>query len=174
MTSLFSSMMNLKYLDISDTAVWNLSGVLRLTNLQTQETLNRLSLDNKNYKLLNADATNLLWWDNKKFDIIIADVPCSASGTIKKNPDIKIHRSVADINNFVNLQRQIIINLWNTLKDGSLLIYITCSIFKEENQLNIEYFQQSIKDFKVLDSLQLLPNEFSDGFYYCIIKKEEL
>ena len=81
-----------------------------------------------------GDASNLLWWDKQLFDVIIADVPCSATGTIKRNPDIKLQRTEFDIECFVITQRKIILNLWQTLKSGGNLVYITCSIFKEENK----------------------------------------
>ncbi|HLX54567.1 MAG TPA: 16S rRNA (cytosine(967)-C(5))-methyltransferase RsmB, partial [Aquella sp.] len=108
---------------------------------KVQQSLTRLNL---NANTICADASKLDWWDNKQFDIIIADVPCSASGTLKRNPDIKLHRQLSDIKNFVITQRNIILNLWNTLKNDGHMVYITCSIFKEENQENISFFRQKL------------------------------
>lgn len=135
---------------------------------KVRQNLSRLNLT---AKTLCADASNLLWWDKKKFDTIIADVPCSASGTIKRNPDIKFHRKATDIKNFVHSQKNIILNLWQCLKDNGHLVYITCSIFKEENQNNINFFRQELANVQIINELQLLPDENGDGFYYCILKK---
>ncbi len=135
---------------------------------KVQQNLDRLNLQ---AKIICANAAQLDWWDKKQFDAIIADVPCSASGTCKKNPDIKFQRKLNDIKNFVNTQREIIFNLWQTLKDNGYLVYITCSIFREENQDNISFFKQNLKGIKVISELQLLPDENGDGFYYCMLKK---
>ncbi|MCC2626148.1 MAG: hypothetical protein K0R14_2021 [Burkholderiales bacterium] len=133
----------------------------------------RQNLDRLNLKAntICANAAEMDWWDKKQFDVIIADVPCSASGTFKKNPDIKFHRKVSDIKNFVATQREIICNLWQMLKDNGNMVYITCSIFKEENQDNISFFKQKLKDIKVISEMQLLPDGNGDGFYYCVLKK---
>ena len=138
---------------------------------KAKETLNRLGLNGSNVTLKTADAAQLDWWDSRHFDMIIADVPCSTSGTTKKNPDIKLHRKIDDIDNFVVTQRSIITNLWQTLKTGGTLVYITCSIFKEENRLNIDYLETQLPQFNVVKDLELLPTEYADGFYYCIIQK---
>ena len=118
-----------------------------------------------------GDASDLSWWDKRQFDAIIADVPCSATGTIKRNPDIKLHRNLNDIGNFVNTQRAIILNLWETLKVGGKLIYITCSVFKEENQENIQFFIKELKNANFIKELQILPTQYNDGFYYCLLEK---
>lgn len=136
---------------------------------RVRQNLSRLNL---NANTVCANASNLDWWDNKQFDIIIADVPCSASGTLKKNPDIKLHRQVSDIKNFVATQRNIILNLWKLLKDDGHMVYITCSIFKEENQENINYFKEVLENIKVIKEIQLLPDNNGDGFYYCVLYKE--
>lgn len=121
--------------------------------------------------LICADATKNNWWDKEQYDLIIADVPCSASGTIKKNPDIKYIRKEEDIINFVRLQRSIVDNLWTMLKSKSELIYITCSIFKEENKQNIEYFCNKYSNMKLVDEKIMLPTDYADGFYYAKLLK---
>ncbi len=135
---------------------------------KVKENLERLNLS---AKIICADASNLKWWNNKKFDVIIADVPCSASGTIRKNPDIKLHRKLVDIKNFVHIQQEIVLNLWHTLKINGKLVYITCSIFKEENQENINNLIKKMNNAKIIHELFILPTKFSDGFYYCILQK---
>lgn len=137
--------------------------------VKVKQNLTRLDLS---AKLVVADASKIDWWDGKLFDTVIADVPCSASGTIKRNPDIKIQRQANDINNFVNTQRKIIENLWQVVKPGGQLVYITCSIFKEENSLNTKYFTNKFKDMQITSELEILPTEYADGFYYCIIQKQ--
>lgn len=120
-----------------------------------------------------------------KFNKIILDAPCSALGTIKRNPDIKILRSAKDIEDINILQKNILQNLWdNNLENNGYLLYITCSILKQENQDQIASFIKSNKNAKVIDidvlenykielGYQLLPSvDKGDGFYYCLIKKE--
>lgn len=135
---------------------------------KVRQNLDRLGLD---ATLVTADASN--WRDNKIYDFIVADVPCSASGTIKRNPDIKLHRKLSDITKFVQTQRQIVKNLWSMLKPGGRLVYITCSIFKEENHDNSEYFMQTLSGIKKINELNILPTEFVDGFYYCVLGKDK-
>lgn len=135
---------------------------------RVQENLDRLNLK---ANLIAADASSNTWWDGREFNAIIADVPCSASGTVKRNPDIKLNRKPDDINNFVTTQRKIIENLWSMLKPAGTMIYITCSIFKEENEDNISYFKESLPSIKIIESFSLMPTEYTDGFFYCVLKK---
>lgn len=135
---------------------------------KVRENLERLNLK---ARLIHGDATTHDWWNKRLFDVIIADVPCSASGTVKRNPDIKIHRNPSDIGNFVLTQRYIITNLWQMLKIGGTMVYITCSIFKEENEDNISYFKEIMPGIKIIKSFSLLPTEYADGFFYCILQK---
>lgn len=138
----------------------------------------RLNKVSDNLKRLNlvaelklGNAMNKLWWNKKLFDLIIADVPCSASGTLKRNPDIKINRRESDIVNFVETQRNIVINLWDMLDTNGYMLYITCSIFKEENQDNIEWFKSNLNDFELIEQFQIIPTEYNDSLFYALIKK---
>lgn len=135
---------------------------------RVQQNLDRLKL---NAKLVCGNASSNTWWSGRLFDVIVADVPCSASGTVKRNPDIKLHRKREDIDNFVMTQREIIMNLWSVLKSGGIMIYITCSIFKPENEDNINYFKRNLQSIKIIKSLSLLPTEYADGFFYCVLQK---
>lgn len=135
---------------------------------KVEQNLKRLEL---NSNTILGDANNRRWWDGNKYNFIIADVPCSALGTIKRNPDIKITRRLEEINNFVQTQRSIINNIWDLLEINGHMIYITCSIMKEENQLNIEWLSNNLNGFKVINELQILPSENNDGLYYALIKK---
>ncbi len=124
-----------------------------------------------NATLIHADAAT--WQSNKTYDFIVADVPCTASGTMKRNPDIKLHRKQSDIAQFVRTQKKIVSNLWLMLKPGGRLVYITCSIFKEENHDNCEYFMQQLPMVKKVSELNIIPTEYADGFYYCVLEKEK-
>jgi len=134
-----------------------------------QQNLERLDLA---ADVVCGDAATTTWWNGSKFDVIIADLPCSATGTIKKNPDIKINRRETDIKKFVETQRAIVLNLWQLLKDNGVLVYITCSILPDENQDNIKYLRDKLTDAKPIQELKILPDEFGDGFYYCKLQKE--
>ena len=144
-------------LDIDETRLNKVSDNLKRLNLEAE-----LKLGN---------AMNKLWWNKKLFDLIIADVPCSASGTLKRNPDIKINRHENDIVNFVETQRNIVINLWDMLDTNGFMLYITCSIFKEENQDNIEWFKSNLNDFELIEQFQIIPTEYNDSLFYALIKK---
>jgi 16S rRNA (cytosine967-C5)-methyltransferase len=135
---------------------------------KVKQNLIRLGL---NANIVVGDASNLKWWDGNKYDFIIADVPCSASGTIKKNPDIKINRTIEEIDKISQLQQKILTNLFKLLKVGGRLVYITCSIFKQENEDNILYFTQNNVNTKIIKELKILPDDYSDGFYYCLLEK---
>ena len=132
------------------------------------QNLDRLGLK---AELMAADAST--WKSTTKYDFIVADVPCSASGTIKRNPDIKLHRKLSDIDKFVRTQRSIVHNLWGMLKPGGRLVYITCSIFREENHDNSEYFMQKLPGARKISELNILPTEYADGFYYSVLGKDK-
>jgi len=134
---------------------------------------------------LSGDATELSWWQDKNcFDYIILDAPCSGSGTIRRHPDIKLLKLDKDINKFNELQLQLLHNLWATLSEGGTLLYATCSIFPEENDLVIKSFlaqtnNARARPVKLVDGQstalgrQLLPQEGGhDGFYFSLLKKQ--
>lgn len=133
-----------------------------------KENLNRLDL---NCKCILADAASKDWWDYNKFDFILADVPCSAIGTIKKNPDIRINRLETDISKFVELQRKIVVNLFDMLETNGYMLYVTCSILKDENEDNIKWFSNNIVGFELITDIQILPDLYNDGLYYALIRK---
>lgn len=133
-----------------------------------QENLDRLNLS---AKLINGDATNKKWSDGYKFDFILADVPCSAIGTIKRNPDIKLVRRETDIINFVNIQQEIVANLWDLLSNDGYMVYSTCSLLNEENEDNINWLKNKLNKFNLIDEIKILPSANSDGLYYALIKK---
>jgi len=111
------------------------------------------------------------WWDGRAFDAILADVPCSSSGVVRRNPDIKYLRRESDIRRFVHLQREILDGLWPVLKSGGKLLYATCSLFEEENAGQIDAFLFRQPDARRLAEERLLPQEEHDGFYYALLEK---
>jgi 16S rRNA (cytosine967-C5)-methyltransferase len=149
--------------------------------VRVTENLERLGLE---AELKAANANNLdSWWDGNAFDRILLDAPCSATGVIRRHPDIKILRKPADIDKLAAIQTQILVSLWQTLKPGGILVYATCSVLPAENDQIIRAFITSQDDaqFMPIDAIwgiatdhgrQLFPLENgNDGFYYSRLKK---
>jgi 16S rRNA (cytosine967-C5)-methyltransferase len=112
------------------------------------------------------------WWDGKPFERILADVPCSATGVVRRHPDIKWLRRKKDIASFAAQQTAILSSLWPLLCTDGLLLYATCSVFKQENQDVIDHFLKQQPHARQLDCCaQLLPNDEHDGFYYALLQK---
>jgi len=111
------------------------------------------------------------WWDGRPFDAILADVPCSASGVVRRHPDIKYLRRESDIRQFVRLQGELLDRLWPLLKPGGRLLYATCSVFAEENDGQIDAFLFRQADAQRMTSARLLPDNDHDGFYYALLHK---
>ena len=111
------------------------------------------------------------WWDGRQFDAILADVPCSASGVVRRHPDIKSLRREGDIRRFALTQTAILDALWPLLKPGGRLLYATCSVFPEENGAQIDAFLVRQPGAVRVSEEQLLPCEESDGFYYALLRK---
>ncbi|MCE5182315.1 MAG: 16S rRNA (cytosine(967)-C(5))-methyltransferase RsmB [Betaproteobacteria bacterium] len=118
------------------------------------------------------------WWDGKPFQRILADVPCSASGVVRRHPDIKWLRREADILSFAAQQAEILDALWRMLDRGGKLLYATCSVFAEENQEQVAHFLARHEDARYLppplpeaENGQLIPNQQHDGFYYGLLYK---
>jgi 16S rRNA (cytosine967-C5)-methyltransferase len=131
-----------------------------------------------------ADATRLTdWWDQMSFDRILLDAPCSATGVIRRHPDIKLLRRANDIDKLAALQRQLLTELWRTLKPGGLLVYATCSVLPEENDHTVASFlaEQDDAEHVPLNAKwghtrqygrQLLPRDGGhDGFYYALLRR---
>lgn len=144
------------------------------------ENLTRLSL---NARLMQADAGNpAAWRDAGTFDRILADVPCTASGVVRRHPDIKWLRKPADIAAMAQRQSQILDTLWQLLGRGGKLLYATCSVFSEENGRQVEQFITRHPDARQTavslpaeglrhSNGQLFPDAAHDGFYYALLEK---
>ena len=129
--------------------------------------------------LLVGDAVKMTEWvhhhenDGRLFDRILADVPCTASGIVRRHVDIKWLRREADIASFSRQQAAILANLWQCLAKNGKLLYVTCSVFAEENQMQIACFLEKTPDATLLKTPydQLLPCAKHDGFFYALLQK---
>lgn len=150
------------------------SDATRLTRVH--DNLKRLGLS---AEVLHGDARYpQQWWQGGLFDRILLDAPCSATGVIRRHPDIKWLRRAEDITALVEVQSTILDAMWTQLRIGGTLLYATCSILPQENQEQITRFLARTPDARLLDSptgkigRQILPNEQEmDGFYYAKLMK---
>lgn len=144
---------------------------------RVQENLERLGLMHEGVRLRCADAAQPAdWWDGQPFDAILADVPCTASGVLRRHPDIRWLRRKEDVARTAGLQRRIVDALWGTLKPGGHLLYATCSIFPEEGELQAQAFARRHADALRLSAPgQVLPlsPDGGDGFFYALFAKNE-
>jgi 16S rRNA (cytosine967-C5)-methyltransferase len=132
-----------------------------------------------------ADARDIgAWWDGRRYDRILADVPCSASGVVRRHPDAKWLRRESDIAGFATTQAAIVDALWRTLAPGGKMVYATCSVFAEENGAQVEAFVGRHADARRLPvpyatpaannrdaQPYALPDAEHDGFYYALLQK---
>ncbi|HVJ30027.1 MAG TPA: 16S rRNA (cytosine(967)-C(5))-methyltransferase RsmB [Gammaproteobacteria bacterium] len=145
-------------------------------NGRVRENLDRLGLA---AHLVTADATTPGdWWDGRPFDRILIDAPCSATGVVRRHPDIKLLRRPADVDRAVLLQARLLRALWPLVGPGGRLVYATCSVLRRENGEQIDAFraeEPAIEPAEGVASLQLKPGEASgDGFYYAWLQKPRL
>ncbi|MDF1832806.1 MAG: 16S rRNA (cytosine(967)-C(5))-methyltransferase RsmB [Porticoccaceae bacterium] len=151
----------------------------------------RLERVKENFERLNVKATLVAadaaatdqWWDGQLFDRILLDAPCSATGVIRRHPDIKLLRKPDDITHLAQLQAELLDALWPLLKSGGKLLYATCSVLPEENDASITGFIVRQSDAEVIPiaaevgmqtpvGRQLLPTMGGhDGFYYALLSK---
>ncbi|MEO5624709.1 MAG: 16S rRNA (cytosine(967)-C(5))-methyltransferase RsmB [Dokdonella sp.] len=123
------------------------------------------------------------WWDGKPFARILIDAPCSATGIVRRQPDIKLHRRVTDIAALANVQATLLGALWPLLENGGRMVYATCSILRLENEAVVTAFLAEHADARALPlpvafghaagvGRQNLPGENDgDGFYYAALEK---
>lgn len=150
---------------------------------RVRENLARLKLK---ATIVTGDALNpSSFWNGVPFDRILLDAPCSATGVIRRHPDIKLLRTPEDIKAIVAIQHALLRSLWPLLSPGGLLVYATCSMMPEENELQIaefirtnahcEYVQPTQRKpwgHLLNHGIQILPGEHHmDGFFYSVLKK---
>jgi 16S rRNA (cytosine967-C5)-methyltransferase len=137
---------------------------------RVQESLDRLNL---HANLIIGDAAKPnAWFRGELYDSILADVPCSATGIIRRHPDILYLRKAEDIGQLQKMQREIVSQLWALLKPGGRLIFVTCSILPQEGEDQYAWFSKNLENAVALPSLgQLLPSKWHDGFYYGVLQK---
>ena len=136
---------------------------------RVEENLQRLGLQ---ASVQVADCARLdRWWDGRLFDAVLADVPCTASGVVRRNPDAKWLRREEDVASFAAAQARILDALWQVLRPGGKLLYATCSVFPQENGLQIAAFLDRQPLAIRCHEEQLLPTADQDAFFYCLLEK---
>lgn len=170
-------------LELADLDVLALDAdALRLARVQ--DTLDRLRLT---ARLCCADARDVAqWWDGQLFDAVLLDAPCTASGIVRRHPDVRWLRRAADLTALAALQRELLDALWPLVAPGGRLLYVTCSIFRVEGQQQIDAFLQRhagdgpLRDPSSPGYLLPLPDNpgqqfahqvVGDGFFYALIRK---
>ncbi|MFP4335696.1 MAG: 16S rRNA (cytosine(967)-C(5))-methyltransferase RsmB [Wenzhouxiangella sp.] len=163
--------------DVALTALDNDPGRLE----RVRATFQRLGLG---ARVLAADAARPQdWWDGLPYDRILIDAPCSASGVIRRHPDIRWLRRPGDLEGLVAVQAQLLDALWPLLKPGGILVYATCSVLKAENDVQAQRFVSQHADARTLHLAdlpgriqthghQILPGQGDmDGFYHLAVER---
>ncbi|BDU15143.1 16S rRNA (cytosine(967)-C(5))-methyltransferase RsmB [Lysobacter auxotrophicus] len=151
--------------------------------VRVRENLSRLKLGGS-IQLAAVDAADTkAWWDGVPFDAVLLDAPCSATGIVRRQPDVLQHRRASDLDALIATQTRLLDALWTTVAPGGVLLYATCSILKAENEAQVEAFLSRTPDAvaEPLDGRfgrpagagrQRLPGEHGyDGFYYARLRK---
>lgn len=147
------------------------------------QNLQRLGLQKAPVRLVLADALRInTWWDGQPFDRILLDAPCTATGVIRRHPEIRLRREPSDLESCPALQTQLLEQLWKLLKPGGILLYTTCSVLPAENDAVVKKLLQAdvgakVNNFRLPNTIktnhgrQLLPSDSNDGFYYARLQK---
>lgn len=150
---------------------------------RVHDNLVRLRLDGV-ADIMTADATT--FGGESAFDVVLLDAPCTATGVVRRHPDIHLLRNECDVAQTVQLQADILQNLWRSVAMGGYLLYITCSLLQAENEQQVMNFLQNTNDAVAVNFELNLPNQFKqsfgyqclpmssidgDGFYYCLLHK---
>ena len=154
---------------------------------RVQENLDRLGFARRSgLKLLSGDATDpSSWWDGVMYQRILLDAPCTATGVIRRHPEIKWLRTTEQLEKVVRTQQRLLKHLWPLLEPGGILVYATCSVLADENNQQISRFMAEHADAEALPlevewgrkqnfGRQILPGmEEMDGFYYARMRKTD-
>ncbi len=137
-------------------------------------------------KVMTADAAlTKTWWDGQLFDAVLLDAPCTASGIVRRHPDVRWLRREADIAKLAAIQKNLLKQLWPLVKPGGRLLYCTCSVFRAEGEYQVKTFVEHNTNARLLPSLghlrpqsrtteAVLVDNLSgdhDGFYYALLEK---
>ena len=149
---------------------------------QTQENLQHYR---DNISILHADALATdIWWDNKPYDAILLDVPCSATANIGQFPEIKLNRTPEEIQNLQNQQKNLCQKTWTLLKHGGYLLYSTCSLLREENEELLDKALSHMPGSEIIPiynpqngllshkGVILLPDNYTRGGYFALLQKK--
>jgi 16S rRNA (cytosine967-C5)-methyltransferase len=148
---------------------------------RVEQNLERLGLLNDDVELIAESAMRAhTWWDGKPFDAVLADVPCTASGIVRRHPDIRWLRRVTDLKPTAKLQREILDSLWSLVAPGGKLLLVTCSIFPQECELQAQAFlKRHAQAVRLPAPGQLLPcladaehPAGQDGFFYALFSRQ--
>jgi 16S rRNA (cytosine967-C5)-methyltransferase len=153
---------------------------------RVRENLDRLGFnEGEKLRLRAADATEVeSWWDGRRFDRILLDAPCTATGVIRRHPEIKWLRTPGQVDQAAVLQARLLLRLWPLLRPGGILLYATCSLLDSENGSRVNGFLEQHPNARaerieaapcrqVGPGVQILPGELEmDGFYYARIRKQ--
>ncbi|MFL6676304.1 MAG: 16S rRNA (cytosine(967)-C(5))-methyltransferase RsmB [Massilia sp.] len=136
------------------------------------ENLGRLELE---ATLVAADAQDKDWWDGRQYDRILADVPCTASGIVRRHPDIRWLRRKADTHQLATLSAKILDNLWQMLRPDGKLLFVTCSLWPQESEAQAAAFAVRHNALRLDAPGQLLPasgdGRDHDGLFYALFQK---
>jgi len=136
-----------------------------------EENIERHGLENM--RAVQMDATVFDAESEEKADVLICDLPCSGLGVMGKKTDIRYKMTAEKQQDLVQLQRQILDTVHTYVKKGGTLVYSTCTIHKEENQGNVEWFIAKYPEFEVLSSEQMFPGgEYHDGFFIAKLRRK--
>jgi len=140
--------------------------------MRIEENLQRLQL---HATLKTGDAAARDWWDGRPFDRILADVPCTASGIVRRHPDIRWLRRKGDAAQLATLSARILDNLWQMLKPDGKLAFVTCSLWPQESEMQAAAFAARNNAIRLPAPGQLLPtahgDQDHDGLFYALFQK---
>jgi len=171
-------------LELSDAAVLALE-IDPVRSARITQSLQRLGLQ---ARVLTADAARPQdWWDGRLFDAILLDAPCTASGIVRRHPDVRWLRRATDVAQLAAIQKRMLQTLWSLLRPGGRLLYCTCSLFQAEGSAQVQTFLTHNTDAVLLPSPgHLIPRSVAkgdavpdnepcdhDGFYYALLQKQE-